>query len=108
MKEVKGVAVGIVREIDAANGQHLVIFLDDLTQSYLSHFACSLALGGARGETRDVIVHEECIDQKRRGCGDQRAGKCAARAPASFASWPTSEPTGPVAAATTAVSPGCG
>src|SRR5271167_4584883 len=31
-----------------------------------------------------------------------------ARAPASFASWPTSDPTGPLAAATTTVSPGCG
>jgi hypothetical protein len=31
-----------------------------------------------------------------------------ALAPASFASWPTSEPTGPLAAATTTVSPGFG
>ena len=31
-----------------------------------------------------------------------------ARAPLSFAIWPTADPTGPVAAATTTVSPGCG
>ena len=31
-----------------------------------------------------------------------------ARAPLSLAIWPTAEPTGPVAAATTTVSPGCG
>jgi predicted oxidoreductase len=31
-----------------------------------------------------------------------------ARAPLSLATWPTTEPTGPVAAATTTVSPGCG
>ena len=31
-----------------------------------------------------------------------------ARAPLIFAIWPTADPTGPVAAATTTVSPGCG
>src|SRR5271154_3441579 len=32
------------------------------------------AFGGARGQARDVIVHQERVDHQRRRGGDQRAG----------------------------------